>query len=443
MLFYDIKQGWLPDNDVNSKYIKQNNNNKNIKIYDNIIRNNNKQDEDDEIIETMMISNSQNAAIKKYDAMDSEALLTRRRRGRPKKIDIFKEEAKGQIKEINTIEILPSERVQLLISDIIQENNELLHFDFCGECGGQGKLICCETCPTAYHFDCVGYDRVPRGKYKCYFCKVAKLGVKEAITVTWKHVELIHRLFEYEEKIHFWMNVAKNLLHVLNVHPCSSFFKEPIPEQMEEYYKVVKEPRDLTLIEIKMENWEYKSLHQFLDDLEFVWKDIKLYYKSNSFFWKCADVLEKFVRHLIKNEKIFERFENTKYDELTSGQIDMYEKYEKEMRIKRKIEEKNRLNKKHIKKSHKKKEKYIALDENYTHRDTDRKLRNNEETDEDIIITSNLFRKDDERNDESTDNVKVVKEVIESSRLNEEDYDITLTENENNRDFSESNNKQD
>ena len=440
----DIKQGWLPDNDVNTKYIKQNNTNKNIKIYDNIIRNNNKVDEDDEIIETMMISNGQNTAIKKYDAMDSEALLTRRRRGRPKKIDIFKEEAKSQIKEINTVEILPSERIQLLMSDIIQENNELLHFDFCGECGGQGKLICCETCPTSYHFDCVGYDRVPRGKYKCYFCKVAKLGVLQAVTVTRKHIELIHRLFEYDEKIHFWMNVAKNLLHVLNVHPCSSFFKEPIPEQMEEYYKVVKEPRDLTLIELKMENWEYKSLHQFLDDLEYVWKDIKLYYKSNSFFWKCADVLEKFVRHLIKNEKIFERFESTKYDEITQEQIDMYEKYEKEMRIKRKIDERNRLNKKNIKKSHKKKEKYIALDENYHHRDTDRRLgRNNEETDEDIIITSNLFRKDDERNEESTDNVKIVKEVIESSRLNEEDYDITLTENENNRDFSESNNKQD
>ena len=147
---------------------------------------------------------------------------------------------------------------------------------------------------------------------------------------------------------------------------------------------------------------------------------------------------------MIKNEKIFERFESTKYDEITQEQIDMYEKYEKEMRIKRKIDERNRLNKKNIKKSHKKKEKYIALDENYHHRDTDRRLgRNNEETDEDIIITSNLFRKDDERNEESTDNVKIVKEVIESSRLNEEDYDITLTENENNRDFSESNNKQD
>ena len=436
----DIREGWLPENDVNTKYIKQNNHNKNIKIYDNIIRNNNKKDEDDEIIETMMISGDPGTTIKKFDALDSEAMLTRRKRGRPKKIDIFKEEAKSQVKEINTVEILPSDRKQLLISDIIVENNELLHFDFCGECGGQGRLICCETCPTSYHFECVGYDRFPRGKYKCYFCKVAKLGVTQAVTVTRRHIELVHRLFEYDEKFHFWMSVAKNLLYILNIHPCSSFFKEPIPEEMEEYYKVVKEPRDLGLIEVKMENWEYKSLHQFLDDLEYVWKDIKLYYKSNSFFWKCADVLEKFVQHLIKNEKIFERFEKTKYDEITKDQIEMYEKYEKEMRIKRKLEEKNRINKKHIKKSHKKKEKYIEIDESYSNKDRKRE-RNIEETDEDIIITSNLFRKDDDKNEESTDNVKIVKEVIESSKLNEEDIDISLTDNDNNREFIESNNK--
>jgi hypothetical protein len=438
----DIKEGWLPENDVNTKYIKQNNTNKNIKIYDNIIRNNNKVDEDDEIIETMMITGGPGATAKKYEGMDSEALLTRRKRGRPKKIDIFKEEAKSQNKEINTVEILPSDRINLLISDIILENNELLHFDFCGECGGQGKLICCETCPTSYHPECVGYDRVPRGKYKCYFCKVAKLGVNQAVTVTRKHVELVHRLFEHDEKCSFWMSVAKDLLFILNKHPCSSFFKEPVPEELEEYYNVVKEPRDLTLIEIKMENWEYKSLHQFLDDLEYVWKDIKLYYKSNSFFWKCADVLERFVQHLIKNEKIFARFESTKYEEITKDQIEMFEKYEKEMKIKRKIEEQNRANRKNMKKSHKKKEKYINIDESYYHGGSRKRERNIEETDEDIIITSSLFRKDDDRNDESTDNVKIVKEVIESSRLNEEDYDITLTDNDNNKEFSEANNKQ-
>ena len=117
-----------------------------------------------------------------------------------------------------------------------------------------------------------------------------------------------------------------------------------------------------------------------------------------------------------------------------------YEKYEKEMRIKRKLEEKNRINKKHIKKSHKKKEKYIEIDESYSNKDRKRE-RNIEETDEDIIITSNLFRKDDDKNEESTDNVKIVKEVIESSKLNEEDIDISLTDNDNNREFIESNNK--
>ena len=110
------------------------------------------------------------------------------------------------------------------------------------------------------------------------------------------------------------------------------------------------------------------------------------------------------------------------------------------MRIKRKLEEKNKINKKHIKKSHKKKEKYIEIDESYSNKDRKRE-RNNEETDEDIIITSNLFRKDDDKNEESTDNVKIVKEVIESSKLNEEDIDISLTDNDNNREFIESNNK--
>ena len=100
-----------------------------------------------------------------------------------------------------------------------------------------------------------------------------------------------------------------------------------MPEELVDYYKVVKEPRDLSLIEIKLNNWEYKTLHKFLDDLEYVWKDIKMYFKSNSFFWKNADVLEIFVDHLIKEEKIFERFESTKYEEITQDQIEIFKIY--------------------------------------------------------------------------------------------------------------------
>jgi hypothetical protein len=35
-----------------------------------------------------------------------------------------------------------------------------MHYDFCGKCGDAGKLICCETCSSAYHFECLGYEKV-------------------------------------------------------------------------------------------------------------------------------------------------------------------------------------------------------------------------------------------------------------------------------------------
>ena len=84
------------------------------------------------------------------------------------------------------------------------------------------------------------------------FLQSSKLGVKKAVTVTQKHIDLIHTLFEYDSKCDYWFVIARNLLNVLKVHQCSSFFKEPVPEELEEYYKVVKEPRDLSLIEIKL-----------------------------------------------------------------------------------------------------------------------------------------------------------------------------------------------
>ena len=418
----DIREGWLPENDVNTKYMKQNVNNKNTKIYDNIVRNNNLSEDDDEIIETMMIGGGANN-VKKIEENENDNLLTRRKRGRPRKIEIFKDEVKYLNKENNNIEIIPSERNNLFIQDIILDN-ELLHYDFCGECGGLGKLICCETCPTAYHYECVGYVSFPRGKYKCYFCKVAKLGVKKAVTVTQKHIDLIHTLFEYDSKCDYWFVIARNLLNVLKVHQCSSFFKEPVPEELEEYYKVVKEPRDLSLIEIKLNNWEYKTLHDFLDDLEYVWKDIKLFYKPNSFFWKNADVLEIFFEHLIKEEKIFGRFENVKHEEITKEQIEIFDKYWLELKIRRKkSEERNKNNiKGNIKKSHKKKEKYITINDNETDKDKERISDSNDYFEpDDIIITSTLFKKDNEKDDYK----ESVKEISKNEK--EEGDDIIIT----------------
>ena len=442
----DIREGWLPENDVNTKYMKQNINNKNVKIYDNIVRNNIPSENEDEIIETMMIASGGANTAKKNDENEVDNLLMRKRRGRPRKMEIFKEEAKNLNKEYN-IEIIPSERNKLLIEDIILDN-ELIHFDFCGECGGFGKLICCETCPTAYHYECVGYDRFPRGKYKCYFCKIAKLGIDQAVTVTQKHKNLIRTLFEFDKDCDFWFVVARNLIRVLKVHQCSSFFKEPIPEELVDYYKIVKEPRDLSLVEIKLNNWEYKTLYKFLDDLEYVWKDIKLYYKPNSFFWKNADVLEIFVEHLIKKEKIFGRFEENQHEEITKEQIEIFNKYLIELKIRRKkIEEEKKINNKlSHKKSHKKKEKYIVINEIETEKNKMEVNDKKDELDEDNIIITNekenskenvsikerINNEDDDIKITSSffknDNENGIKELDESGNEGEEDDDIIITD---------------
>lgn len=66
---------------------------------------------------------------------------------------------------------------QALVMPLIQPVDEKSSRE-CGVCGGPGKMISCDDCPVAYHVECMGYTKqCPRGKWKCYFCKVAKHGI--------------------------------------------------------------------------------------------------------------------------------------------------------------------------------------------------------------------------------------------------------------------------
>jgi len=78
----------------------------------------------------------------------------KKKRGRPKKMDIFK----ADLSKFNDTQITMEDRDNLLKSDFIPDDD--VHYDFCGKCGEEGKLICCETCSSSFHFDCLGYDRV-------------------------------------------------------------------------------------------------------------------------------------------------------------------------------------------------------------------------------------------------------------------------------------------
>ena len=47
---------------------------------------------------------------------------------------------------------------------------DIVHDDTCADCGAGGTLLLCDSCPRAYHPDCVGLRRVPRGSWLCDAC---------------------------------------------------------------------------------------------------------------------------------------------------------------------------------------------------------------------------------------------------------------------------------
>ena len=350
-----FKIGFLPENDVNEIYCVDNNlgtKKKNVKIYDNIAKNFNIEDNiiEEEIYNNNMNNNNNNINLINNNNNNnntnsnienqeprSNFLSNKRTRGRPKKIEIFREKPLTSNSIIDLIpNIIFSNRTLLMKTDI-KMDNDLLHFDFCGKCELEtGKLICCETCSSAYHYYCIGYEKIPRGKFKCYFCKIVKNGRKDAISVSTYQIKLIDDLFKIE-KFDKWFVIAKKLIFVINQHQCSSFFKDEFPKEIKEYYEKIKEKRDLKLIEIKLKNFEYKNLDEFLKDLNLIWKNIKFWYNdSKSFFWRAADSMEIFINSLVNNEKLFERFD--RFKEISDKEIEEYKEYlrkEKEKKIQR------------------------------------------------------------------------------------------------------------
>ncbi|XP_041991516.1 uncharacterized protein LOC121742447 [Salvia splendens] len=43
--------------------------------------------------------------------------------------------------------------------------------DLCSICEDGGNLLCCENCPRAFHYECVGLPNVPQGIWYCKYCQ--------------------------------------------------------------------------------------------------------------------------------------------------------------------------------------------------------------------------------------------------------------------------------
>ncbi|XP_018335624.1 chromodomain-helicase-DNA-binding protein Mi-2 homolog isoform X1 [Agrilus planipennis] len=70
-----------------------------------------------------------------------------------------------------------------------QDDDE--HQEFCRVCKDGGELLCCDSCPSAYHTHCLNppLTDIPDGDWKCPRCSCAALPGKIGKILTWRWVE--------------------------------------------------------------------------------------------------------------------------------------------------------------------------------------------------------------------------------------------------------------
>ncbi|XP_037933405.1 chromodomain-helicase-DNA-binding protein Mi-2 homolog [Teleopsis dalmanni] len=72
-----------------------------------------------------------------------------------------------------------------------EEDDDDEHQEFCRLCKDGGELLCCDSCPSAYHTFCLNppLDTIPDGDWKCPRCSCPPLTGKAEKIITWRWAE--------------------------------------------------------------------------------------------------------------------------------------------------------------------------------------------------------------------------------------------------------------
>ncbi|CAG8750011.1 21700_t:CDS:10, partial [Dentiscutata erythropus] len=96
-------------------------------------------------------------------------------------------------------------------------------------------------------------------------------------------------------------NIMINISSELKKHPKSWPFRTPVNgDEVPDYYKVIKNPMDLSKIESKVENNCYKSIEEFAHDVRIIFHNCKVYNADGTVYVKCATGLEKYFDDRLK-----------------------------------------------------------------------------------------------------------------------------------------------
>ncbi|XP_036325990.1 chromodomain-helicase-DNA-binding protein Mi-2 homolog isoform X2 [Rhagoletis pomonella] len=166
-----------------------------------------------------------------------------------------------------------------------EEEDDDEHQEFCRVCKDGGELLCCDSCPSAYHTFCLNppLDTIPDGDWKCPRCSCPPLSGKAEKIITWRWVESNEpstskkpkaRMREYFVKWHnmsYWhcewvSEVQMDVHHPLMIRSFQRKYDMEEPPKFEESldeadsrYQRIQRHKAKGGIQVEDENEEYKK----------------------------------------------------------------------------------------------------------------------------------------------------------------------------------------
>ncbi|SCU81592.1 LAME_0B07822g1_1 [Lachancea meyersii CBS 8951] len=93
----------------------------------------------------------------------------------------------------------------------------------------------------------------------------------------------------------------QNVLTEVQNHAAAWPFLQPVnKDEVADYYEFIKEPMDLSTMEIKLENNRYEKMENFVYDARLIFNNCRAYNGENTSYFKYANRLEKFFCSKIK-----------------------------------------------------------------------------------------------------------------------------------------------